>query len=444
MRGLLLGWVSVVALGAGSFAVAASPHPRDLDPETLISSQEERPSPLRERRETLAKEKPSQEVEKELALTEQQETPLAEGEKREGGLQAQLESAPSSALPSEHGERVGKSEEGTSEVYPFVRTEFKVFDNLQDDLSQDVSEEPYRLRIGDRLVVSIYGEPGTARAVNVDATGTISYLIVGAVPALGKTINELRTEINERMRGTFKYSSVSVTPIEFGGQYYTVLGEVQNPGKKTLFGHTTLLSALAFSGGFRTGAFRSQTIDLADFTHSFLARNGDYVPVDFKALVEEGDMTQDVTVYSGDYIYVPSSLYKEIHILGAVNTPTTIGFINVVTLVEAISQARGLRESASSRMIIIRGALNDPLRIEVDIKRIMKGYEKDFELQPGDIVYVPTRRFESLRNWVKAGVRAFVGSVFNSAGNRTWEHFHPHVGDSDNRVQQVQVINSTP
>lgn len=294
----------------------------------------------------------------------------------------------------------------------------------------------YRLRIGDRLFVTIYGERGTGQTVTVDSTGHISYLLVGSVFALGKTIDELRQILDAEIRKTFRFAFVTVTPVEFGGQYYTILGEVRKPGKKLLASKTTLLEALCQAGGFSTGSFRSQTIDLADLRHAFLVRKGEYLPVDFERLVIEGDLSIDVDLKNGDYIYVPSSLYREISILGEVNSPTTIGFLNTVSVVEALSQARGITSRASSRAIIIRGALSHPERFVVDINRILKGFERDFLLQPGDILYVPPFTFTSLKDVIKGGIRAFVSTVGSIAGSRTFGHVVP---DADG-VDPVFVI----
>jgi|GEM_PF-755568 len=284
---------------------------------------------------------------------------------------------------------------------------------------------PYRLRIGDKLFISIYGEKETGRGVVVDSTGSINYLLVGKVFVLGMTIDEMRAQLNEKIKKYFKHAFVAVSPVEFGSQYYTVMGMVERPGKKILQGKTTLLAAICDAGGFREGAFRTQTIDLADLSHAFVARRGDYIPVDFKKLVREGDLTQDMELQNGDYIFIPNSLYKEISILGEVKAPTTIGFIDTVSLVEAIAQARGLTDRASSRMVVIRGSLANPTVRLIDINQILRGCEEDFLLQPGDIVYAPPRTFTEFRDLVRMGIRAFVGSAANTAGVRAWEAVGP-------------------
>ena len=319
---------------------------------------------------------------------------------------------------------------------------------FEKDLDQIFAEEfgyvedtgPYRLRIGDKMFLSIYGEPNTGRPVVVDSTGSVNYLLVGRVFVLGKTIDELRETLNESIRAYFKHAFIAITPIEFGSQYYTIMGEVRSPGRKVLFGETSLLKALASAGGLNEGSFRSQTIELADLSHAFLARNGDYIPVDFERLIVHGDTSEDIDLRSGDYIFVPSSLYREINVLGEVNAPTTINFINTMSLVEAIAWARGLTDRASSRMVIVRGSLANPVTFHVDVNLIIRGFEKDFLLQPGDIVYAPPRQFTEFRDMVRAGISAFVGAAASSAGAEVFECIHPHAADTTNNNNFIPVI----
>lgn len=281
-------------------------------------------------------------------------------------------------------------------------------------------EARYRLHIGDRLMVSIYGELNTEREVIVDSAGQITYPIVGTMKVVGRTIDKVRKEMNERIQKIYRYTFVTITPIEFGGEYYTVLGSVSMPGKKLLLGRETVLSALCRSGGFPSGIFRNRTVDLADLDHSFLLRKGEYVPVDFRKLVVDGDVSADVALQPGDYIYIPSSLEKEIFVLGEVAIPSALGYINKVSLAEAIALAGGTTFNASSRAVVIRGSLKEPYAFYIDINLIFKGCEPDFLLKPGDIVYVPARRFTLLREIVQYAVRVFVSTAASNAGSNSW------------------------
>lgn len=318
--------------------------------------------------------------------------------------------------------------------------------NKQDDTSQATDLEPvdggveaeYRLHIGDRLLISVFGEENTEREVIVDSGGEITYPIVGTLDVLDKTIDEVREILNKKIGEFFRYTFVSITPVEFGGQSYTILGQVLSPGTKIIYGKETVLSAIARAGGFPVGQFRANDIDLADLKHAFLMQNGEYVPVDFERLVYEGDLSQDVQLHGGDYIFIPSVLDQEIFVLGEVFLPGIFNYLNSVTLMEAIVQAGGLGPNASSRVMVVRGSLCEPYIFHIDIMRIFKGCACDFHLQPGDIVYAPPRKFTYLRTLVQMAISTFVGSFASNAATAAFES----VFGTTSNLQNVNVVSS--
>lgn len=325
--------------------------------------------------------------------------------------QQEVVTKPSPALPGE-----GIDQEFNDTFLKLIEEDpsFKEEDLFEEEAKKKKEETPsefYKISMGDSFYISVYGEPNTGRSVTVDYTGSIYYLAMEPIFVLGKTIPELREILNERLSALFKYVNVTITPLQFGSKFYTIMGEVGTPGKKVLQGKPTVLTAICQSGGLRTGAFRSQTIDFADLHHTFLARKGDYVPIDFYKLILQGDLSQDVPLESGDYIFVPSILNREIYVLGEVNISTTIGYLHTMSIIEAIAEARGITPIASSRAIVIRGALVNPVQYQVDIWRIFRGFEPNFILQPGDIVYVPPRRFENLKLEAQNAIASFVSSA---------------------------------
>ena len=302
--------------------------------------------------------------------------------------------------------------------------------------SLEKKNDQYKLHIGDRLLVSIYGEPNTERQVTVDTYGNISYPIVGTINVVGKNIDQARQDMDDQIKKVYRFTYVNITPVEFAGQYYTILGEINVPGKKTLLGKETVLTALCRAGGFPSGNYRAQSMELADLDHAFLTRNGEYMPVNFRKL-EEGDLSQDVPLQAGDYIFIPSSYDKNIYVMGEVFAPSTLAYINKITLAEAIILAGGPTLQASSRAVVVRGSLSEPYTFYIDLNRILKGYCADFALIPGDIIYLPPRKFDYVRELAKFVVRTFVGSAFSIFGQRAYQSV---TGNSTPQLQNVNVI----
>ncbi len=274
----------------------------------------------------------------------------------------------------------------------------------------------YRLNIGDTFIISVYGDDRSKREVMVDPRGTISYLFVDALPAAGKTIDEVREDLTAELRKYYRYVKLAITPIKFSAEYYTVTGYVNKPGKQALVGRPTALSALCKAQGFAAIDYRDQLYDMCDLDRAFLARNGEYVPVDFSRLVRFGDLSQDVPLQAGDFIYVPNRAINQVFVVGEVMIPATIDYFNDISLVEAIAEAGDVTERASSRVVVLRGSLACPTRYLVDYTMMVKGCYPNFQLQPGDIVYVPPRKLYLLREIFRSAVAAFVGTVAAQAG----------------------------
>lgn len=282
-------------------------------------------------------------------------------------------------------------------------------------------ENEYRLGVGDVLAISIYGEDGSVREVPVDPSGNISYLMIGTIPAAGRTIDELRADLQKRVSERLARGLAQVVPVRFGSQVYTILGELNYPGTYLLEGRTTVLGAVARAKGIRTGYFRNSTSEMADFRNALLTRNGRVVPVDFEALFKRGDASQNVELRNGDILNIPSSLVRNVYVLGEVNFPRTVGFVSSLTLMQALTEARGLRGGSDGRIVVVRGSLANPEARVVRFESILAGKHPNLALAPGDIVYVPPERLSLTREIVETAITAFATTVSSGSASRLYQ-----------------------
>lgn len=93
-------------------------------------------------------------------------------------------------------------------------------------------------------------------------------------------------------------------------------------------------------------------------------------------------------------IFVLEYASKRISVVGQVQRPGSLPWTAGMSVVRAISVAGGLTPlAAANDTIVTRQEQGKPRRYRVSVRRISEGQEPDFELQAGDIVYVPERLF---------------------------------------------------
>jgi protein involved in polysaccharide export with SLBB domain len=100
--------------------------------------------------------------------------------------------------------------------------------------------------------------------------------------------------------------------------------------------------------------------------------------------------------------------YK-IYVDGEVTKPGMFSFVGFTTVLHAISQAGGMKDTARRGEVVIirRGEGNKPLVSSVNLNKVMDGTDmlQDIALQPFDIVYVPKSAIANINVWVDQYIR---------------------------------------
>ena len=121
----------------------------------------------------------------------------------------------------------------------------------------------YKLDAGDKLRVVVYGQDGLTNTYAIDAGGSITMPLIGAVPARGRTPAGLAAEISAKLRnGYIRDPSVAVEIDSY--RPFFILGEVAAPGQYPYVPNMTVESAVAIAGGFSPRARR----DTVTLTHT--------------------------------------------------------------------------------------------------------------------------------------------------------------------------------
>ena len=157
---------------------------------------------------------------------------------------------------------------------------------------------------GDVLQITVFQVQDFNRDAQVDAAGNIALPLIGGVPAAGKTVHEVESEIAGRLRAKYLQNpQVLVTIKDAVGLRVSVQGAVKSPGVIQIRGDTTLTTVLAQSGGFT---------DTADKSSVLIIRNTDQGRVAGK--VDAGAIltgsAPDPRIYGGDTIVVDDSFVR--------------------------------------------------------------------------------------------------------------------------------------
>jgi polysaccharide biosynthesis/export protein len=124
-------------------------------------------------------------------------------------------------------------------------------------------ETAYHLDAGDRLRVVVYGQEGLTNTYAIDAGGSITMPLIGAVPARGRMTAGLAAEISAKLRRGFIRDPSVAVEIESYRPFF-ILGEVAAPGQYPYVPNMTVESAIAIAGGFSPRAQR----DRVTLTHT--------------------------------------------------------------------------------------------------------------------------------------------------------------------------------
>lgn len=82
-----------------------------------------------------------------------------------------------------------------------------------------VQESPYKIGPLDVLDVTVFKVPDLSKTVQVNGAGTITYPLIGEIPAAGKTARELERDLTQRLSDKYLRSPhITVTIKKSSGQ----------------------------------------------------------------------------------------------------------------------------------------------------------------------------------------------------------------------------------
>ena len=245
----------------------------------------------------------------------------------------------------------------------------------------------YRIGGDDVLAISVFGHDDLTKTTKVSPDGLINFPLIGNVTAAGRTVDEISTEIRDRLAKDFLVDPhVTVSVWEYLSQWVNVIGEIAKPGRYYLTGPTTLIDAISEAGGLRPTAGatilvtrRVQESDPADA--------GEVLRFSTASLLSEEKAATVIRLRSGDVV---NALAREVfYVAGDVRNPGAYPLDRATTLTKAITIAGGLSSGAGGAGIeLIRDEGGAQERTSYTLRDIEDRKTPDPPLHPGDVVVV--------------------------------------------------------
>lgn len=286
-----------------------------------------------------------------------------------------------------------------------------------------------RLTAGDVLDIAVMGDEETnLTEVVIAPDGKLYYTFFDGLEAEGKTIDQLRQTMEERLKEYFLEPVVTINPRFLAAQSFRIFGRVTQPGIFPLLGPTRLREGIGEAGGLLQEDFNAksrsaeQLEEIVDLEASFIMRDNKKLAVNFKTLLKDPNSRDDIFLKPGDYIYIATYVPKQIYVLGNVRFPARLEYIKGITLLEALADVQGwpsIEPYAAdiSRVMILRGPLCNCVVIETNVQKIIEGEATNIVLNPGDVVYVLDKTMRFGRELVRLAISTFIQSFATAAGS---------------------------
>jgi polysaccharide biosynthesis/export protein len=158
----------------------------------------------------------------------------------------------------------------------------------------------YRVQPGDVMTISVWKETELQSEVLVRPDGGFSFALAGDVDAVGKTVDEIRAILVERLKRYIPSPVVTVAVKVIGGNRIYVVGRVNHAGDFPLSGSLDVMQAIALAGGMTPFAAINDIVILR-------RQNGGQQALHFhySDVARGRELAQNVLLQGGDTVVVP-------------------------------------------------------------------------------------------------------------------------------------------
>jgi polysaccharide export outer membrane protein len=166
--------------------------------------------------------------------------------------------------------------------------------------SADPGTSHYQIGPTDILQIYVWKEPELTRDISVMPDGNITFPLIGEIQAEGKTVDELKKIITEKLGNYVTAPEVTVIVVESRSRRVYTLGKLNRPGPYPLQPDMTVLQVLSTAGGFA---------EWADEKNIWIIRREGRKEVqmrfNYKEYISGDNVEQNILLKPNDTIVVP-------------------------------------------------------------------------------------------------------------------------------------------
>lgn len=266
----------------------------------------------------------------------------------------------------------------------------------------------YRLGPEDVLTISILagGEEQVKTEMVVGTNGNLNVPFIGKVRAVGLTLEELEKEILLPLEEDFFVDpQVHLQIKAYKSLQFFISGAVKNPGMFELDYTPRVMDLIASAGGVLPErgnlAYILRGMKSAQISDQQLSQmtegkaKSEPIKIDLIKLLDEGDMTENLRLTSGDTVYIPlgtnlNQAATKVYVQGEVKKPGVIDYQPGMTALAACIMAGGFDKfAAPNRAKVVRQTKDGQESIKINLEKVIAGDIPDLPLKPGDRIHIP-------------------------------------------------------
>lgn len=282
-----------------------------------------------------------------------------------------------------------------------------------------LADEDYQLGAGDVVQLQFFNVPEYDGEYQISTDGRVNLPLIGRVSLKGLTVEGAGDRLASAYAKELRYPQIDVLLIRRRPLQIVMRGEISQPGLYVFPSDTNgepprLFQAIQTAGGITQAGDLEQVQIMRGSTGN---SQGKLVAANLLALLQYGDLTQNIDLRDGDIITVPpasvlnvenlqnlaisnlksqSTVAVDVTVVGEVDIPGPYRFepTEQATLISAIQQAGGLSPFADVRQLSLERRARDGSKrsINIDLFAILETGDRsqDVLLQNGDVIKIPT------------------------------------------------------